>query len=100
MLKYASMQDIQNFQNEFKGWIFRLFTQHPHEAGETFWQHLAFTMQMSARFLYVSVVIFLHGLFPFLLKCEGSKQIEKIYGIMKNRQPKNAVPECNIDYEI
>lgn len=80
--------------------LFKLFSTHPQEAGETFLQHLAFTLKMSARFLYVSVVIFLHGLFPFLLKREGSRQIEKIYVIMKSRQPKNTTQECRIDYDI
>lgn len=93
------MQNDATYQKT-KNWLFQLFTQHPYEAGETFFEHWAFTMQMSVRFLYVSAVIFLHGLFPFLLKREGSRQIEKIYKIMKTRAPKNNLPDGCIHYDI
>lgn len=78
----------------------RAYTEHPHEAGETFWQHFWFTFTMSMRFLYTGVVIITHGLFPFLLKREGSRQIEKVYKIMEMRKPQNSAQSHHMDYEI
>ena len=66
----------------------RAFTQHPHEAGETYFEHLWFTVSMSVRFFFVSCVITLHGIFPFLCVRTASSQIEQVYRIMKARVPK------------
>lgn len=67
--------------------IYHAFTDHPYEAGETFFKHLCFTLRMSAWFFYISLVILIHGLFPFLLTREASQQIDKITALMKSRQP-------------
>lgn len=66
----------------------RAFTEHPEQTGETYWQHLLFTVKMATRFGYVSMVIMIHGLFPFLFVTTASRQIELIYRIMKSRIPK------------
>lgn len=67
----------------------RAFTEHPEDAGETYLQHLCFTTSMSARFFYTTLVIMIHGLFPFLLARTASDEIEAIYRIMKTRIPKS-----------
>lgn len=67
----------------------RAFTEHPEEAGETYLQHLWFTTTMSLRFFYASLVIMIHGAFPFLLTRTASNQTEAIYRIMKSRIPKS-----------
>jgi hypothetical protein len=67
----------------------RAFTEHPQEAGETYLQHLLFTVWMSLRFVYASLVIMIHGAFPFLLETAASSQIEAVYRIMKSRIPKD-----------
>ena len=78
----------------------RAFTAHPEATGETYWQHLWFTLRMGARFLYALTVLIIHGLFPFLLTREGSKQIEVIYAIMKSRIPKARRDEIDLDYSV
>lgn len=78
----------------------RAFTEHPHDTGETYWQHLWFTVRMGARLLYGMLVLTIHGLFPFLLTREGSKQIEKIYRIMKSRIPQSRRDQIDIDYSV
>ncbi len=65
--------------------IIRLFVEHPREAGETYWQHLRFTLGMSSRFLYCWLALFIHGIFPFLFTRTGSSQIEKMHCIMQDR---------------
>lgn len=78
----------------------RAFTEHPQGTGETYWQHLWFTIRMSGRFLYTTAVLLIHGLFPFLLTREGSKQIENVYRIMKTRIPKPRRDEIDLDYHV
>ena len=67
----------------------RAFTEHPQETGETYLQHLWFTLGMSARFIFTTLVLLTHGLFPFLLTRSASRQIEEIYRIMKTRIPQS-----------
>lgn len=78
----------------------RAFTEHPEATGETYWQHLWFTITMCARFVYAMAVLLVHGLFPFLLTRAGSRQIEAIYGIMKSRIPKARRDEIDLDYSV
>lgn len=78
----------------------RAFTEHPEATGETYWQHLWFTVRMCGRFVYAMTVLMIHGLFPFLLTKAGSKQIERIYGIMKSRIPKARRDEIDLDYQV
>lgn len=99
-LDWLLQERHREYWRKVKSEMRRLYTEHPNEAGETFWQHLWFTFTMSMRFLYTGVVIIIHGLFPFLLKREGSRQIEKVYHIMKSRQPKGGHGRQPVDYEI
>lgn len=62
-----------------------LFTLHPHAAGESYWQHFAFTVKMGAGFSVVGIIILVHGLFPFLFTKTASTRIEKLYSRMKER---------------
>ncbi len=108
--------DIRTYTARVRTWLFkpqhkqaaqewshevnRAFTQHPHDTGETYWQHLWFTITMAGRFLYATGVLMLHGLFPFLLVRAGSREIERIYGIMKSRIPKSRRDEIDLDYSV
>ena len=75
------------------------FGKHPLETGETYWQHLWFTLRMSARFFYIGLAIVVHGLFPFLCVRTASNEIQKVYGIMKTRVPKMR-RESDTQYDI
>jgi hypothetical protein len=79
----------------------RAFTTHPHETDETYRQHLWFTIRMGVRFLWVSLLLVTHGLFPFLFTRTASRQIERIYLIMKGRIPKSRRAEIDaLDFDI
>lgn len=85
------------------GWRARLcgkFTHHPEETGETYLQHLGFTLRMGARFIYTTTVLIIHGLFPFLLTRAASRQIEIIYTIMRARVPKARRDAIELDYQV
>ncbi len=76
------------------------FTEHPRLTGETYLEHLWFTLTMSARFIYVTIVLTIHGLFPFLLTRAASRQIEVVYAIMKTRIPKARRDAIDLDYSV
>jgi hypothetical protein len=86
---WVMREEHQQKARELKAQAHRAFTEHPNEAGETYLEHLWFTFTMSARFLYASLVIMIHGAFPFLLTTAASNQIEAVYRIMKSRIPKD-----------
>ncbi len=65
----------------------RAFTDHPKEAGETYLEHLWFTLKMTARLGYGSLALLFHGIFPFLFTRTASAQVEKIWLIMRSRIP-------------
>ena len=71
------------------------FNEHPNQAGETYLQHLWFTTKMAMRFLYISIVLLIHGLIPFTFTRTASQQTEKIYLIMKSRIPKSRLEEID-----
>lgn len=78
----------------------RAFTEHPEETGETYLQHLRFTFGMSLRFFLTTLVILIHGLFPFVLTRTASLHIERIYRIMKSRIPKSRRDAIDADYQL
>lgn len=90
----------QQKAKELKQHFGRAFTEHPHETGETYIEHLKFTIKMTSRLLYTSIVLFTHGVFPFLFMKTASQQIEKLYGIMKSRIPKKRLEEIDLNWDI
>ena len=65
-----------------------IFVDHPQEAGETYVQHMLFTLGMSVRFLFLSAIIAIHGIFPFAFTHTASSRIERINLILKQRSEK------------
>jgi uncharacterized protein YjeT (DUF2065 family) len=80
--------------------ITHAFTAHPRASGETYWQHLWFTLTMAGHFMYIALVIVIHGLFPFVLPRTGSTHIEHVYRIIKARIPKARRDEIDLDYSV
>lgn len=85
---------------EIKGQVGRAFTEHPQDTGETYTEHLWFTITMTGRLFYSSVVLLVHGIFPFLCTRTASMQIEKIYAIMRSRIPQHRRDELNKGLDI
>lgn len=73
------------------GWTRRemdtLFSTHPKETGETYFQHLRFTLTMTSRIIFCGLALLIHGAFPFLLKRTTSRQLQTIYRIIQTRLP-------------
>lgn len=77
-----------------------LFVSHPEETGETYMEHLAFTVKMGLRIITCGILLLVHGLFPFTFRRTVSMQIEKIYAILKARIPKKRLQEIDENWQI
>lgn len=73
----------------------RAFTEHPAEAGETYVQHLLFTVGMAFRLLATSVVLIIHGIFPFMCCHTASKKMKRCQAVMADRAKMTGCPEEN-----
>lgn len=88
-LAWVMRAEHQQKARELKEQARKAFTEHPEETGESYIEHLWFTTKMSARFIFTTIVLFIHGVFPFLLMRTASTQIEAVYRIMKSRIPQS-----------
>lgn len=71
------------------------FTDHPRQTGESFFQHLCFTVKMASRLFYSALVLTVHGMFPFLFTRTASTEIEAIYAMMRARIPQSRRAEID-----
>jgi uncharacterized protein YjeT (DUF2065 family) len=71
------------------------FTEHPAEAGESYGQHLWFSISMAGRLLACSVVLLIHGLFPFMCCHTASQKMNKCQSVMTERAKMTGCPEEN-----
>ena len=46
--------------------MFHIFTEHPSSMEETYLQHMGQAFRISFKSLGISIVSFIHGIFPFL----------------------------------
>lgn len=63
------------------------FTDHPHEVGETYWTHLWFALGWSRKLALLSLISFLHALFPFLFEDTVSTRLIRLYEEALKRAP-------------
>ncbi len=79
--------------------VLNAFRHHPSETNETYVQHLWFTTKTSLRFVVLSLLLFVHGVFPFIFVRTVSSQIERIYLMMRSRilQPRREMIENQYD---
>ena len=61
---------------------------HLNEVGETYWEHLWCTIKYSCLFIGLSIVILIHGIFPFILTNTASNKIKELHSDLSCRQPK------------
>lgn len=75
--------------------IRKLFIDHCHEAGETYLEHLAFTVKTSATLLFSGFALFIHGFLPFLFTKTASANIKRLNATIIARAaktPDNVTP--------
>lgn len=84
-MQTLSQQSNRDKIRELAQQLHKIFTEHPAATGETYLEHLWFTVSMSTRFVIVSAILLTHGILPFTFTRTASNRIEKIYAIMKDR---------------
>ena len=53
--------------------VFKLFTAHPHEVGETYLEHGLFACRYGLKMAAGGLAACVHGILPFLFKTTGSR---------------------------
>lgn len=69
------------------------FTRHPAEAGETYIQHFIFTARTSLTLVGSGLILFLHGLMPFLCTHTTSNIVDRLHAELQTRK-KKCEEEC------
>ena len=59
-----------------------LFTSHPQEVGETYWQHQRRALVFSFEMFLTAWAALIHAIFPFLCVTTGSEKIKKLHHAM------------------
>ena len=67
-----------------------IFTKHPNEVGETYFQHLFNSLRYALTFFLLVFVAFIHAVFPFIFTKTASCVIQEMSDHIKKREG-----ECN-----
>jgi hypothetical protein len=70
----------------------RLFTEHPHEMGETYWQHQRFAFGFAFSLFAAGAACALHAVVPALCKRTGSRAIETLHARLTAARRLHAAP--------
>jgi Family of unknown function (DUF6356) len=77
-----------------------LMTSHPREAGETYWQHFRFTINMAWRLGSCSILLVGHGILPFTLTHAASDRIKACNRILADRAARTGFHEIEGGFGI
>jgi hypothetical protein len=69
------------------------FTDHPREAGESYWQHFVFTVDMARRLFVVCILLLAHGILPFTLTHAASSRLQQCQKILTQRAARTGYNE-------
>ncbi len=61
------------------------FTKHPHEVGESFFEHFFEALYLFVRLTYSGLVMFIHAFLPFLFTKTASRTIFYFHGRFMKR---------------
>lgn len=61
-------------------------TRHLHDAHETYFQHLGFTIKVAFTLVLIAIIVVLHGLMPFIFTHTASGMLCKLMDQMKARK--------------
>lgn len=100
LVSWVTREEHRTRAKEWRDQFAKAFTEHPHQTGETYLEHLWFTLSLTGRLLYSTTVLLIHGIFPFLLTRAASGQLERIYAIIKARVPKSRRDAIDIEWHL
>lgn len=73
-----------------------VFCKHPRSVGETYLQHLLFTLYIAFYLVVTALCAVLHGLFPKIFQTTASDRVIAMAADMQERRKKN--PACGHDH--
>lgn len=68
-----------------KNIIKHIFTNHPGEINESYWQHMRYALSFSLRLMVASVCAFIHAFLPILFQKTASTIVYRCYEILNQR---------------
>ena len=71
-----------------QGALYRLFLEHPHEAGEGYFEHLKFTLKYGWEIIATGFALIAHGLVPATHTTTASKRIARLNALFHQRREK------------
>ena len=66
--------------------MINIFTNHPKEVGETYFQHMLSALRYSLTFLGLFLVVLIHSIFPFLFIKTASCVVQEMAKHMEERE--------------
>ena len=66
--------------------MINIFTKHPEEVGETYFEHMYNALRYSATFLLLFFVALIHSIFPFLFTKTASCVIQEMARHIEKRE--------------
>jgi hypothetical protein len=64
----------------------RFFTDHPHQAGETYFQHQRFATRFGVRLILAGFAAMIHGLIPCLFVTTAGDMVQDLNGTIARRR--------------
>ncbi len=81
--------------------MFKKFTEHPKENGETYFQHMAASWKIIHTLKVIELKCFVHSVFPFLFVDALSDKIECLENLVERKVKKTESDEDFYDlYEV
>lgn len=60
----------------------RLFTEHPADAGETYFEHFCTATYFAVRMFFGAIACLIHAIFPFICVRTGSGTVSHLHDVM------------------
>ena len=79
------MEKIESSLADLKVKLFKAFNEHPNHAGQTYVQHLLFTINMAGKMCFTSIILLVHGVLPFLFTRTASTNFKNMNQTLQDR---------------
>lgn len=66
--------------------LFRIFLDHPYQAGEGYFEHLLFTLRYGFYVILTGIIFIIHGFFPCIFQTAAGDRTFKLAAIFAERR--------------
>ena len=73
--------------------IKKIFTEHPHSIGETYFEHLICAAGYGLKMIFAGFAAIIHSIFPFLFETTASDLAKEITGDVDSRKDETVHPK-------